>query len=150
MNKLTALNDKAILKNIELVFKTQDSSKLNNSAYRFLMNVSGFIAHYDLYGFQCQYQNVNDLIEKLINTDLQWGIKHYSTYGIEQYGKDYGEAMARIYQGLSALLTKYQKQSKIALNDKIKNRWEFLKTIIEKGENDQNFKENVLRKFDLI
>ena len=55
------LKGDAIIKNIDIVLKTRDIEKLSNTAYKFVMNISGFIAHYNLNGFKCSYRNVDDL-----------------------------------------------------------------------------------------
>lgn len=150
MNKLTPLNSKTILNNIELVFKTNNITKLNKPTYHFLMNIPGFIAHYDLYGFQSNYSNVADLINQLSNTDLQWGIDHYSTYGIEQYGKKYGESNAIIYTELIKLVEKYKDQSNNQLKDKIQDKLALLKELVKRAETDENFTEEILRKLNLL
>jgi len=43
-----------IIKNI--IKACKDISKLNNTGYKFIINCSGFIAHYDLQGFIQNYQ----------------------------------------------------------------------------------------------
>lgn len=48
--------------NIELVFKTNDIKELTRTAYEFVSNMSGFIAHYNLYGFQDEYKDVGNLL----------------------------------------------------------------------------------------
>ena len=58
-------NTKAIINNLQLVFKTGDIEKLNGSTYDFLYLLSGFIAHYDLYGFRAYYQDLRELIKDL-------------------------------------------------------------------------------------
>ena len=55
------LKGDAIIENIDTVLKTRDIEKLSNTAYKFVMNISGFIAHYNLNGFKCSYRNVDDL-----------------------------------------------------------------------------------------
>jgi len=55
------LKGDAIIKNIDIVLKTRDIEKLSNTAYEFVRNISGFIAHYDINGFKCEYSNVDDL-----------------------------------------------------------------------------------------
>lgn len=57
-----------VSRNIELVFKTNDITKLNKTGYNFVMNMSGFIAHYNLYGFQDEYQFVGDLLNDIANS----------------------------------------------------------------------------------
>jgi hypothetical protein len=54
-----------IVSSIRKVFQTGDINHLSKSAYDFLSLSSGFIAHYNLYGFRCAYDNVNDLKAQL-------------------------------------------------------------------------------------
>ena len=69
MNKLQPYNVKAIVSNVELVFKSGDISKLNKSAYHFIYLLSLFIAHYNLYGFQDYYQDLRLFAEDLLDAD---------------------------------------------------------------------------------
>ncbi len=41
-------------RNIREVFKSGDIGRLTKGTYDFIIRHMGFIAHYDLYGFQCQ------------------------------------------------------------------------------------------------
>ena len=150
MHKLKPINSRTVLNNIELVFKTNDIKKLNKPTYNFLMNVSGFIAHYNLYGFQGVYSNVADLINKLANTDLQWGIDHYSTYGVEQYGKEFGESKTEVYRGLIELVKKYKKQANDELDKKIVDNVELLKACADRAGTDKEFAEEFLREIKFI
>ena len=63
-----------IVSSIRKVFQTEDINHLSKSAYDFLSLSSGFIAHYNLYGFRCAYDNVNDLKRQLAESycSNQW------------------------------------------------------------------------------
>jgi len=63
-----------IVSSIRKVFQTEDINHLTKSAYDFLNLSSGFIAHYNLYGFRGYYDNVNDLKRQLANNycSNQW------------------------------------------------------------------------------
>ena len=63
-----------IVSSIRKVFQTEDINNLTKSAYNFLSLSSGFIAHYNLYGFRGVYDNVNDLKRELANNycSNQW------------------------------------------------------------------------------
>ena len=103
---LKPYNSKAILSNIELVLKTGDSSKLNNPTYTFINLMSGFIAHYDLYGFQANYSDVSELSSELLDS-----INAYTpdyNYEVEQYGNAYADSKKAIYQALPTIIKKYQ------------------------------------------
>jgi len=64
-----------IVGNIRKVVTTGDSSNLTKQAYNFLYLASGFIAHYNLYGFQGAYENTAELAVAILNNKAnnQWG-----------------------------------------------------------------------------
>lgn len=74
MNLLTQSQINGIVRSVKSVFVHDDINKLTKSAYNFIMLSSGFIAHYDLYGFRMEYRDVYALAENLIrNYDAnQW------------------------------------------------------------------------------
>ena len=102
-------NVKAILNNIELVFKSRDSSKLNNPAYKFIMNIDGFIAHYDLEGFKSYYRDLRTLIQDLNPAHLRIDANRDETDSDFQvwYGKAYNKSIADIKRGLADLSEQY-------------------------------------------
>ncbi|GAI31283.1 unnamed protein product, partial [marine sediment metagenome] len=58
-------NVKALEQNLALVFKAGDIHKLNKPSYTFIIDHMGFIAHYDLIGFQCAYAELDEFRERL-------------------------------------------------------------------------------------
>ena len=64
-----------IVGNIRKVVTTGDSRNLTKQAYNFLCLASGFIAHYNLYGFQDAYKNTGELATAILNNKAnnQWG-----------------------------------------------------------------------------
>lgn len=50
-----------IVSSIRKVMQTGDISHLSSSAYKYLYLCSGFIAHYNLYGFRAEYSDVETL-----------------------------------------------------------------------------------------
>lgn len=105
-NLLTPHNSKAILANIGLVMRTGDITKLNKPTYKFISLMSGFIAHYDLYGFQSYYEDVSQLI-----TDIHESVGSYIPdyeYSVNNYGQPYADSVQAIYAGLPDLIIKYQ------------------------------------------
>jgi hypothetical protein len=54
-----------VSKNIAQVIKSNDINKLNKTGYDFVMNMSGFIAHYDINGFKYEYSSVSKLIHDI-------------------------------------------------------------------------------------
>lgn len=90
-------NVKALEQNIALVFRTGDIGKLNKPTYQFITLHMGFIAHYDLYGFQCEYADL-EKFRKMLQTseyshrpdyNLDWA-DHYE--GDRDFIKWYGQA----------------------------------------------------------
>lgn len=74
MELLTQRQADLIVSSLRNVFKTGDIEKLTNSAYKFVMLSSGFIAHYNLHGFRAEYSNVNDLRTAILENQRnnQW------------------------------------------------------------------------------
>lgn len=110
-------NVKAIVNNVELVFKAQDISKLNKPAYQFITLCMGFIAHYDLYGFQSVYQDLRDFAEKLQSGELSRDKDYNLTWADsierdnqfrEWYGEAYNKSKAEAMRGIVAVARKYQ------------------------------------------
>lgn len=75
IDPLTSRQIAMIVGNIRKVMTTRNSKNLSKQAYNFLYLASGFIAHYNLYGFQGAYEDVGQLaLEILDNKDNnQWG-----------------------------------------------------------------------------
>lgn len=100
------INEKGIKSSIERVIKTKDITKLTKSAYKFVMNMSGFIAHYNHEGFMDYYSNVNDFIN-----DLKWSSDtlrpdYYITdrYFSEGEQSEYYASKTRILQHIASLV----------------------------------------------
>ena len=66
--KKWTINKNGIKKSLEQVITKRDITKLTQDAYRFTMNLSGFIAHYNQQGFMCEYENTADLVRDLQNS----------------------------------------------------------------------------------
>ena len=62
------INKKGIKASIKNVIEKKDITKLTSDAYKFVMNISGFIAHYNIHGFMQEYENVADLVINLKNS----------------------------------------------------------------------------------
>jgi len=54
-------NRKKLLKNIRLIKKTNDMNRMSKYLYEFLHLCCGSIAHYNKYGWICEYPTVGDL-----------------------------------------------------------------------------------------
>lgn len=79
----------------------KDISKLKPNGYKFVMLSSGFIAHYNLYGFQDHYSQPGALAEALLrNEPSNWwdnfrpGEQNYEYY--HQKGEIYAEICRRL------------------------------------------------------
>lgn len=62
------LKDKAIIKSLTAVFEKQDINELSLDAYRFVINISGFIAHYNIDGFKSNYQDLRSFADCLLTS----------------------------------------------------------------------------------
>jgi hypothetical protein len=105
--KWPAINDRAIVANVEQVFRTNNINKLKTPAYHFLMNMPGFIAHYNLNGFKDAYAHL-----AVLAADIEYGapetIKIYQRqYDIEQYGEAYCNSKARAAKGILDIARQY-------------------------------------------
>lgn len=110
-------NVKAIVNNVELIFKAQDISKLNKPVYEFISQHMGFIAHYDLYGFQSVYEDLRDFAEKLqsgeLSKDRDYNLNWADSIATdsqfrEWYGEAYNKSKVEVIRGIVAVARKYQ------------------------------------------
>ena len=110
MNILKPYNSIAILKNIKTIFLTKDINKLNKPTYNFLSSMSGFIAHYNLTGFQNNYRDLRDLINDLKNSsdfnDPEREVR--DPFFAASYGREYPKSKVAILLGLPALINQYE------------------------------------------
>ena len=99
-----------ILKSIEQIFKHNDISYLTNDAYKFIMNMSGFIAHYNIHGFKDEYEDVSTFIHDLMicSDVVRPGREVDVTWFQNQYGLPYCQSKVDIYKGIKVLCEKYQ------------------------------------------
>jgi len=90
-----------IVSNVRKVFVTGDARNLSKSAYNFLYLCSGFIAHYNLYGFQDAYQDVTRLKTAIARN---YGSNQWRNFSAKD--KDYSYYMEKrdIYNRIAGLL----------------------------------------------
>jgi len=111
-------NAEFLERNILQVFKTGDIGNLNKATYLFITAHMGFIAHYDLHGFQCEYEDIELFRLKLQtseysrnpNYNLEWAERYQ---GDRQFNEWYGPAYCRsVAQGIRRIVaaTKTQGQ----------------------------------------
>ena len=90
-------------RNIREVFRTGDIGKLTKGTYQFITLHMGFIAHYDLYGFQCVYADLDMFREKLQTSEysrdpdynLKWADKKETDRDfLKWYGYPYCHSVA--------------------------------------------------------
>lgn len=146
------LNVSGITKSIENVLKTGDIEKLTKAAYDFVMNIEGFIAHYDHNGFKATYSNVEDLRSQLLEssdvTDNERYVRDSSFSEGEQ--KDYYAQKRQILQNIKILCERYKAQSNHKENELIGERLAFLNAGIKKALTDIEFAKTFLRKLELL
>ena len=71
-------------RNIREVFRAGDIGKLTKGTYHFITLHMGFIAHYDLYGFQCAYADLDLFREMLQRSEYS----HESDYNLKWADKE--------------------------------------------------------------
>jgi hypothetical protein len=90
-------------KNVREVFKSDDIGKLTKATYDFIIQHMGFIAHYDLHGFQCEYADLELFREKLQTSEysqdpeynLRWADRCESDRDfVKWYGEGYCKSEA--------------------------------------------------------
>lgn len=70
----TPRQEQLIVSSLRKVFKTGNIDELTKAAYDFVMLSSGFIAHYNLYGFREEYRDVNYFRQQILSNQRmnQW------------------------------------------------------------------------------
>lgn len=111
MKILKPYNSKAIVNNVKLVFKTGDIKKLNNPTYHFIYLLSGFIAHYNLYGFQDTYSDLREFGKDLLNACSESEERRSTEkWAITEYGIGYCQSKADAIKGIREVVLKYQNE----------------------------------------
>ena len=101
----------ALERNIALVFKTGDIGKLNKPTYNFIIQDMGFIAHYDLDGFQCAYADLDEFRQKLqtseYSQDPDYNLKWADRYEVDRdFNKWYGPAYCKsVAEGIRRIVS---------------------------------------------
>lgn len=109
-------NVRALEQNIRQVFQTGDIGKLNKPTYQFITGSMGFIAHYNLGGFQCSYADIG-LFRTMLQTseyssdpeyNLRWALKYE---GDRDFNKWYGPAYCKsVAAGIRAIVAAAREQ----------------------------------------
>lgn len=112
-------NVKALVRNVEQVLKNCDISRLNKTTYGFITQHMGFIAHYNLSGFQAEYEDLRDFCQKLQTGETSFDFDHNLTWADrietdkqfrEWYGQAYNQSRAEVIRGIVAVARQYQPQ----------------------------------------
>lgn len=111
---LWILNKQSIIKSIEKVITTKDIDNLTKDAYDFVMNMSGFIAHYDINGFKSNYENTADLVRDLQDSA---DLADHNRYTTDSY---FSEGEQKLYYADKAEVLKAIKD--IVENIKVNNQ----------------------------
>jgi hypothetical protein len=93
-------NVDALERNIRQVFQEGDIRLLTKATYNFITLHMGFIAHYDLHGFQCEYGDLELFREKLqtseYSEDPDYNLRWADRCEFDRdFVKWYGEAYCR-------------------------------------------------------
>lgn len=114
-------NVKALEQNLALVFKAGDIHKLNKPSYTFIIDHMGFIAHYDLSGFQCEYAELDEFRERLQTSEysklpdynLDWANRYE---GDRDFNKWYGPAYCKsVAEGIRGIIAVARQPKQAAL-----------------------------------
>jgi len=101
---------KAILHSVEQVFIHCDITKLTKAAYDCLYLMSGFIAHYNLGGFQDEYQDLRHLISDILSSSDVADSGRYirDPFFRDSYGMEYCQSKTDTYEALGKLAEQYK------------------------------------------
>jgi len=130
--KAWKINEAGIIKSMDQVLKIGNIEKLTKDCYNFTMNVSGFIAHYNLYGFMDQYRNTADLIQDLKNSSDIARPEYYMEEFFQRDQKEYYSAKSRILKAFGEMVKKYEDAGADRENELITNKWEALQGLVNK------------------
>ena len=101
LTPLTVRQQQLIVASLRKVFQTDNIEHLTKSAYKFLYLSSGFIAHYNLYGFRDHYANVNDLKRAIARN---YGANQWRNFRPGERDYEYNMAKRDCYNSIAALL----------------------------------------------
>lgn len=100
MELLTLRQTDLIVSSVRKVFETNDINHLTNSAYKFVSLSSGFIAHFNLYGFRDAYANVNRLKHQLAQN---YNSNQWNNFRAGERDYEYMMQKKEIYNRICAL-----------------------------------------------
>lgn len=111
--------------------------------------MSGFIAHYDLYGFQSTYEDVSTLIREIAESVQSYVPEH--SYEVQSYGQVYADSKKAIYDALPALCEKYTQQAQATSKTKIRETLENVYALLDETlkRNDPEIERAMIQKLQL-
>jgi hypothetical protein len=118
---------KAIVNNVKSVFQSEDIGKLNRPTYEFIIQHMGFIAHYDLSGFQATYQDLRVFLKKLQTSEYSQDETHNLRQAYRQetdndfkswYGEVYNRSIAVAIRGIIKITETYGSKIYLAFGKK--------------------------------
>ncbi len=132
-------NSKAIIHNIELIFSTGNIEKLNNPTYHFVYLLSGFIANYNLHGFQETYRDLRlfakDLLDACGENEER---RNLESWFVQEYGKAYCQSKADTIRGIRETVKKYQGKINQEFESgdiqKLKNLYNIIGEVLKRGD----------------
>lgn len=101
LTPLTIRQQQLIVASFRKVFQTGDISHLTKSAYNFIYQASGFIAHYNLYGFRDEYANV-EILKRAIARN--YGANQWRNFRPGEQNYDYYMAKRDCYNNIAGLV----------------------------------------------
>jgi hypothetical protein len=124
-------NVKALVSNVEQVFKTGSIEQLNKPTYQFITLHMGFIAHYNLLGFQDEYQDLRNFCQKLQtsenSTERDYNLRAADKYETDSdfrkwYGEAYNKSKAEAIRGIVEVARKYEQATAASFGQRQKNQ----------------------------
>ena len=98
---------KNILMSVKRIFQHKDMKYMTKGAYVFIMNLSGFIAHYDINGFREEYgEDMDRFAKDLMRTQSDAG-RYMGEWFVQQYGEEYCKGTVATHTGICQIAKMY-------------------------------------------
>ena len=113
VKKWEKVNTKAIIRCLTRVFETGDINQLNEPTYKFVMNLSGFMAHYDLFRFRDTYHDLRNLIAHLeASLDIQNPNRYFTDkfFQSKPESADYYKSKTATLRAIRPLMAQYKER----------------------------------------
>lgn len=101
LTPLTIRQQQLIVASFRKVFQTGNIDHLTKSAYNFIYQASGFIAHYNLYGFREEYRDVSTLKRAI---SRNYGANQWRNFRPGDSSYEYYMAKRDCYNSIAGLL----------------------------------------------